>query len=302
MSERVHKAAEVVVLSGKGGTGKTCLLASLAVLATGKVVVDCDVDAPDLHLLLHPEVKESRKFALGQVASIYRDRCTECGLCKEVCRFDAIKGYTVDPIACEGCGFCSRVCPEEAIVMRDSLAGHWFVSETRHGPMVHARLKAAQENSGRLVSVVRQQARLIAERQGLGLVLCDGPPGTGCPAISSVSGADLAVLVTEPTLSGMHDLVRVMGVCRHFGVPVVVCVNKYDLNEANTHGIERLCREQGINVVSRIPYDDTVTEAVRAGVPVVEYSGNSVAAGIEEVWDSIRGLLGLDEGHDGPGP
>ncbi len=282
---------EIVILSGKGGTGKTTIVASFAVLAKNKVLVDCDVDAADLHLLLKPEVTESRKFWSGQTAHIDQDKCTQCGLCQEVCRFEAIEDFTVDAVSCEGCGFCAQICPEQAITMEENLSGRWFISETKYGPMIHAELGIAQENSGRLVTVVRHHARLIAEKRGLEIILSDGPPGIGCPVISSLSGVDLALLVTEPTLSGMHDLERVLGVCRHFGVPALVCINKYDLNEDNTARIEGFCQEQGIEGVSKIAYDNVVTEALVRGVPVVEYSENSVSSQMAALWNSISKVL-----------
>lgn len=278
---------EIVVLSGKGGTGKTSLVGSLAALAKGKVLADCDVDAADLHLLLKPLVKEENEFWSGQVAFIDEDKCTQCGLCQELCRFDAIKDYKVDPVACEGCGFCSHVCPEEAITMRENMSGHWFISDTRYGPLVHARLGIAQENSGKLVAQVRQEARRIAEEQRLEYIISDGPPGIGCPVISSLSGASLALMVTEPTLSGIHDLERVLSVCRHFGVPTTVCINKHDLNEENSRCIEGYCKEQGIGVVAKIPFDNAVTEAIVRGIPVVEYTDGVVSREIEELWKVI---------------
>ena len=276
---------EVVVLSGKGGTGKTSIVASLASLARGKVMVDCDVDAADLYLLLKPVTGESHEFWSGQKAFIAGDSCTGCGLCREVCRFSAITDeFQVDPISCEGCGFCYRVCPAAAITMEESLSGRWFISETRYGPLVHARLGVAQESSGKLVALVRQQAKRIAEEQGLNYIISDGPPGIGCPVISSLSGVDLAVIVTEPTLSGMHDLDRVIGVCHHFAVPVIVGINKYDINEDNSHQIEGYCQRRGIEVASRIPFDNVVTEALVRGLPVVEYSQNRVTSEIENLW------------------
>ncbi len=283
---------EVVVLSGKGGTGKTSLVASFAAIAGGKLLADCDVDAPDLHLLLSPAIEEENEFWSGRVAAIDAGKCTECGLCQDLCRFDAIKEFKVDPMSCEGCGLCYRVCPEEAIAMRDCLSGHWFVSRTRYGPLVHAKLGAAEENSGRLVAVVRQHARSLAEEEGLDLIITDGPPGIGCPVISSLSGADLALLVTEPTLSGIHDLERVLGVCNHFGVPAVVCVNKYDINEQNARRIESFCTDFGAEVVSKIPMDNVFTEALVRRVPVVEYAGNGVSAEIRRLWDAVVAKLG----------
>jgi MinD superfamily P-loop ATPase len=282
---------EVVVLSGKGGTGKTSIVGSLAAIAKRKVLSDCDVDAADLHLLLSPSRKQETEFWSGRVAHIDRDKCTECGLCPELCRFDAIGDYTVDATACEGCGFCFQVCPAEAVTMKENLSGHWFVSETKYGPLVHARLGIAQENSGKLVARVRKEARNLAERQGLDYIISDGPPGIGCPVISSLSGASLAILVTEPTLSGMHDLERVLGVCHHFGVGAVVCINKCDLNEENSRRIEDYCASQGVAVASRIPFDNVVTEALAHSVPVVEYSRGRVSQEIEKLWRSISGVL-----------
>jgi MinD superfamily P-loop ATPase len=283
---------EIVVLSGKGGTGKTSIVASFAALAQDKVMVDCDVDAADLHLLLQPVIRESQEFWSGQTARIDEAKCTQCGLCQDVCRFGAIRDFKVDPVSCEGCGFCFQVCPEEAISMQENLSGNWFISDTRYGPLVHARLGIAQENSGKLVTVVRQNAKLIAEKQGLNYILSDGSPGIGCPVISSLSGVNLALIVTEPTLSGMHDLDRIVGVCHHFGVPALVCINKYDINEENTLRIERDCQERGIKVVARIPFDNVVTEALVRGLPVVEYSQDNVSRQIKMLWQTISSSLG----------
>ena len=282
---------EIVVLSGKGGTGKTSIVASFASLAQSKVLADCDVDAADLHLLLKPKVKEKKEFWSGQVAFIDKEKCTECGLCQELCRLEAIKDFEVDPLFCEGCGFCYQVCPVDAIAMKDSMSGHSFISETKYGYLCHARLGIAQENSGKLVALVRQNAKLIAERENLDYIITDGPPGIGCPVISSLSGASLALLVTEPTLSGIHDLERVIGLCRHFGVPVLVCVNKYDLNEENTYRIESYCGSEGIEVAARISFDNVITEAIVQGLPVVEYSNNKVTQQIKELRQIIPAKL-----------
>ena len=278
---------ELVVLSGKGGTGKTSVVASFAALSKNKALVDCDVDAADLHLLLQPTAQRSEEFWSGQTAVIDPELCTECGLCQEICRYGAIDIPHIDPIACEGCGFCFNVCPDKAITMQENLAGHWFVSETKYGPLVHARLGIAQENSGKLVTVVRQSARALAQEQGLGYIISDGPPGIGCPVISSLSGANLALIVTEPTLSGMHDLDRVLGVCRHFGVPALVCINKFDINEENSRQIEQSCRGMGIAGVYKLPFDNVVTEALVHGLPVVEYSQDGISCSIEELWHSV---------------
>jgi MinD superfamily P-loop ATPase len=282
---------EIVVLSGKGGTGKTSIVGSLAVLAKKKVLADCDVDAADLHLLLNPAVESEEEFWSGYTARIAPDRCTECGLCEEVCRFNAIRNYQVNATACEGCGFCSQVCPAAAITMEENLSGHLFVSRTKYGPLVHGRLGIAQENSGKLVSQVRQRAKQIAEAQGLDYIISDGPPGIGCPVISSLSGADLALLITEPTLSGMHDLERVIGVCRHFDVPVRVCINKYDINEDNTRQISDYCASENIDIAAKIPYDTVVTEALVQGLPVVAYSNGTVSQVIKKLWVDISNAL-----------
>jgi len=283
---------EVVILSGKGGTGKTSIVASFAVLARDKVLADCDVDAADLHLLLQPTPRRNEEFWSGQVAFIDKEKCTQCGLCQNLCRFGAIKDYSVDEVSCEGCGLCPRVCPVGAIAMQPCMAGYWFVSDTRHGPLVHARLGIAQENSGKLVTLVRVNARHVAEEQGLDCILSDGPPGIGCPAVASLTGASLALLVTEPTLSGIHDLERVVELCRYFDIPAMVCINKCDLNGDNSRRIEDYCHAQGIEVAARVPFDNVVTEALVRGLPVVEYSSNKVTQEIENLWHRTRAKLG----------
>jgi MinD superfamily P-loop ATPase len=282
---------EVVILSGKGGTGKTSLVGSFAALARSKVLADCDVDAADLHLLLNPSVKEDHEFWSGMTAVIDEEKCNECGLCQDVCRFEAIHDFKVDPIACEGCGFCRQICPTEAITMKECLSGRWFVSDSKYGTLVHARLGIAQENSGKLVALVRQKARQIAEQRKIDFIISDGPPGIGCPVISSLSGANLALLVTEPTLSGMHDLTRVLGVCRHFGVPALVCLNKCDLNPDNASQIESYCLSQGVELASRIPFDNVFTEALVHGQPVVEYTKGEITSEIKSLWQRINHTL-----------
>ncbi len=278
---------EIVVLSGKGGTGKTSIVAALAVLARSKVLADCDVDAADLHLLLEPKVREEKEFWSGQVASIDKEKCTECDLCQELCRFAAITDFNIDPISCEGCGFCYQVCPVDAITMKESMSGHSFISETKYGYLCHARLGIAEENSGKLVALVRQSAKSIAERENLDYILTDGPPGIGCPVISAISGASMALLVTEPTLSGIHDLERVLGVCRHFNIAALVCINKHDINQENTEKIERYCLKQGVDVASKIPFDNVVTEALIKRLPVIEYGNGRVSHEIEKLWRII---------------
>jgi MinD superfamily P-loop ATPase len=282
---------ELVVLSGKGGTGKTSIVGSLAALAGNKVMADCDVDAADLHLLLNPSAKQKEEFWSGQFAVIDSEKCTKCGLCGELCRFNAINNFEVDPIACEGCGFCSQICPSDAITMKANMAGYLFISDTKYGPLVHARLGIAQENSGKLVSKVRQQAKKLATESGAEYIICDGPPGIGCPVVSSLSGATMALLVIEPTLSGIHDMERVLGVCRHFNVPAAVCINKFDINEDNTHDIENYCRDNNVEIAAKIPFDNVVTAAMVKGIPVVEFSEGAVTQEIIKLWEKLSQLL-----------
>jgi len=278
---------EIVVLSGKGGTGKTTLLASFAALAENSVLCDCDVDAPNLHLLLEPLVEETHDFCGLQVAHIDSEACNECGLCAAACRFEAIRDFQVDPLSCEGCGLCARVCPLDAISMHDVLAGHWYVSSTKYGPLVHARLRAAQENSGKLVMAVRKRARELAREMNARYILSDGPPGIGCPAISSLSGAQMALIVSEPSLSGIHDLQRALELCRHFGVAPLVCINKCDLSEENSRRIEDHCGDAGVEVVGRIPFDPDVNSAIVQGRPVVETSDGAASREIRRLWEAI---------------
>ncbi|MDZ7262154.1 MAG: ATP-binding protein [candidate division KSB1 bacterium] len=284
---------ELVIISGKGGTGKTSLAASFAALAQNKVLADCDVDAADLHLILAPNIQHREDFYGGKKAFINQDKCTECGKCLEVCRFEAISAdFVVDPISCEGCGVCVYFCPVQAIDFNENRSGERFISETRFGPMVHARLGVAEENSGKLVTLVRRQARLIAEKYGKELIIVDGAPGVGCPVIASITGADAVLVVTEPTLSGVHDLERVVSLAAgHFNIKTFVCVNKYDLNLAMTDRIEAYCRDKAIYFAGRIPYDDVVTEAMIHGKSVVEYSAGRTVEAIKKIWESMLELI-----------
>ena len=285
---------QITLLSGKGGTGKTTLTASFAALSRNAVFADCDVDASNLHLLLRPEVERTIEFKGLKLAVIDPARCTRCGLCEEKCRFNAIHGFEVDPIQCEGCGVCVHICPAEAIDFVDRLCGHAYISRTRFGPMSHARLKPGMENSGMLVSLVRQNAKRLAEEGGHDLVLVDGPPGIGCPVIASLSEIDAGLVVVEPTLSGIHDLKRALKLLGHFKVEQLVCVNKHDLNDVNTGEIEGFCAERGIEVVGLIPFDPKVTRAMVAGLPVVEYApGSPASSAIKKTWSRVRLYLGL---------
>lgn len=263
---------ELVILSGKGGTGKTSLAAALCNLAGKMVLCDADVDAADLHLLMSPEIKQQTDFKGGGIAVINPEQCTQCGLCQELCRFNAVKdNFTVDAIACEGCGVCVDLCPEKAITFPIQICGQWFLSETRFGPMVHASLGIAEENSGKLVALVRQEAKKMAEAKKMDLIITDGPPGIGCPVIASMGGATLLLIVTEPTVSGIHDMQRVMELATHFKVPAMVCVNKYDLNPEQTQAIEQIVKKQDLTLAGRIPYDPVFTKAMVAGRTIFEY-------------------------------
>lgn len=285
---------KMTILSGKGGTGKTTVAASFAALSENAVFADCDVDASNLHLLLRPEVRETIEFKGLNLAVIDPDRCTRCGLCEEKCRFNAIHGFEVDSIHCEGCGVCVEVCSVRAVDFVDRICGHAYISETRYGPMSHARLKPGMENSGKLVTLVRQNARRLAEDGGRDLVLVDGPPGIGCPVIASLADIDKGLVVVEPTLSGIHDLERALGLLEHFKVEPLVCVNKRDLNEENTGAIKRFCSKIKVDVVGLVPFDPTVTRAMVAGQPVVEYSPHSAAStAMREMWEGVKSHLGL---------
>lgn len=287
---------QLVILSGKGGTGKTSVAAALAHLASEEmpiVLADADVDAANLELVLEPTKLEEHVFMGGQVAIIDPDRCTLCGRCDQVCRFDAVipeaDTYRIDPLACEGCASCVYQCPEEAIHTEEQQAGLWFHSDTRFGPLFHAHLFAGQENSGKLVTMVKQQGRLLALDEGRELLLVDGPPGIGCPVISASAGADLALLVTEPTVSGVHDLERILGTVNHFRVPALVLINKADVNPAHASGIEAYCQAQGIEMVGKLPYDTIFTEAMVHGQPVTVYQPDGpMATALRKMWARVR--------------
>lgn len=283
---------ELTIISGKGGTGKTTLAAAFASLAERAVIADCDVDAANLHLILRPEIIEEHAYEGGFTAEIDTERCTLCGQCQSLCRFSAISDdMRIDPLLCEGCGVCMDRCPENAIRMKREICGQWFLSNTRFGPFVHARLGIAQDNSGKLVSQVRRRANEIAEEQDLELVLVDGAPGIGCPVISSVAGTDLVLAVTEPTQSGRHDLERVLELARHFKIKTAVCVNKSDLNEDMTAKIKTVCREKGAIFAGTIPYDPAVTEAMVAQKSLVENGESPGAVAIKNIWRTVLKIL-----------
>ena len=314
---------QIVVLSGKGGTGKTTITAALAHLASQEasiVLADLDVDAANLELVLAPRLLESHDFVGGKRAVIDPELCTACGTCAEVCRFEAVsphptpwpsplsqnwergggggeaaggevRAYFIDPIACEGCAVCFYQCPAGAIRLEEPVAGRWFRSETRFGPLFHARLFAGEENSGKLVTLVKQQARLAALDLGAEYLLLDGPPGIGCPVIAACAGADLALLVAEPTVAGIHDLERALATTDHFGVPALVVINKHDLNPTRSQEIADYCAARGIALVGRIPYDTVVTEAMVRGLPVTEYEDGPVSRELGRVWERMKERL-----------
>jgi MinD superfamily P-loop ATPase len=280
---------ELIIISGKGGTGKTSIVAGFASLAENKVLCDADVDAADLHLVAAPKVRERHGFQGGSKAVIVKDRCIECGECKDLCRWDAISDdFVVDPIGCEGCGVCVYFCPEKAIDFPANNCGEWFISETRFGPMVHARLGIAEENSGKLVTRVRQEAKKLAEQKGFEFILTDGPPGVGCPVIASIGGASGVLVVTEPTVSGIHDMERVVQLASHFSVPAMLCVNKFDINLEMTREIESYAQKKGLPCLGRIPFDPIFTKAMVQCQTVFEYNTASPASlAVNKIWKAI---------------
>ena len=291
---------QFVILSGKGGTGKTSIAAAFAHLAHSDsiraVLADADVDAANLELVLSPHVLEQHEFMGGNVAWIDPEKCESCGLCEQVCRFDAIAlkqgDYQVDPIACDGCAACVHQCHVNAIKMELQLAGYWFRSDSRYGPLFHAELRPAQENSGKLVTLVKQQARLLAMDEQYPLIIVDGPPGIGCPVISAVSGANMAIVIAEPTISGVHDMERALEMTRHFHVPAVVCINKADIFLDGAAQIEEYCQKQNVEVMGRIPFDSTVIEAMVRGESVTAFRPMSPASiSIRQIWQNIVKML-----------
>jgi len=280
---------ELVIISGKGGTGKTSISGSFASLAEKKVMADCDVDAADLHIILKNRIISDESFSSGKKAVINNALCNNCGTCHTLCRFDAIGDFfKVNTLSCEGCGVCAAFCPENAIEMVDHESGRWFVSDTEKGTLVHARLGMAEGNSGKLVTIIRKKAKEIASQQGCGLVIVDGSPGTGCPVIASVTGASYLLIVTEPTISGLHDLKRAVELASHFRVKCGVCVNRADINDEVTSEIKDFCSAKGIVFLGAIPYDKDVTAAQIAGKTVVEHSDGPASTAIKELWNRIK--------------
>jgi MinD superfamily P-loop ATPase len=286
---------EIVIISGKGGTGKTSITSSFAALAQNSVFADCDVDAADLHLILSPDVKETHDFISGHIAVVDQDKCTGCGKCQELCRFDAVKKagdkFEIEESLCEGCGVCVHFCPVAAIDFPDRNCGKWFKSETRHGPMVHAKLGIGAENSGKLVSLVRKEAREISEKRGSEYLIVDGPPGIGCPVIASLTGSNAVVVVTEPTISGKHDYDRVSKLAKHFGISLFIVVNKWDINPKMAQEIEDLAVKDGATALGRVSYDKKVTSAQISGISIVESGSSEAGEEIKEIWTKLTELV-----------
>lgn len=289
---------EIVVISGKGGAGKTSISASFAYLqGSNAIISDCDVDAANMHILLGADFETSEDFYSGEIAVIDEESCNNCGKCFDVCRFDSIHlidgQYRVDPIACEGCWYCSRVCPTNSISMVTQKAGLLFKSNIKTGTkMVHAKLGFAAENSGKLVAKVKQEAKILALKENKDYVITDGSPGIGCPVISSLSGANLVVLVTEATISGLHDLKRVYKLVKTFNLKAVCIINKYDLNSQTTQEIEKFLKDEGVEIVAKLPYDENFTKAMAVAKPIVEFDPNSdISKKIEKSWDKIKSII-----------
>lgn len=279
---------EIVIISGKGGTGKTSLTACFAYLAQGNVLADCDVDAADLHLLAGPTIRHEEDFRGGVKAVIEPEACTQCGQCTEACRYNAISDdFVVNPFSCEGCSVCFHVCPEAAVTLEEALNGRWFISDSRFGPMVHAELRPGEENSGKLVALVRNRAKVLARKAGNDLILVDGAPGVGCPVISSVTGADHVVIVTEPTRSGVHDMERALQLVQGFNIPVSVVINKHDIDPDISEQIQRFCTEAHVGVLGTIPYDISVTKAMVQGRTVMEFENGAVSAAVRGIWEQL---------------
>lgn len=289
---------EVVIISGKGGTGKTCLTAAFAHLAVKPVVCDLDVDAPDLHLLLNPQNRTTQEFVSGHTAVI-TDRCDSCGNCIDWCHFEAIRTQkphpTVNPLKCEGCKVCVARCPLDAIDFADKQCGRWHLADTRFGPMIHAQLFPGEENSGKLVTLLKNKARALARERQLDLILADGPPGIGCPVISSLAGANLAVVVTEPTPSGIHDLERVIDLCDHFRLPAAVVINKWNLNSELSQQIKIFCSQKKITFLGELPYDPAIVEAMVRRQTITEYRPNGTAGLIRGIWKAIQALVEMPQ-------
>lgn len=280
---------QLVVISGKGGTGKTTVTASFIALAGRPVIADADVEAPNQHLLLHPRVQEKHDFKGAKMAVKDAAKCDDCGQCQEYCRFQAIQELEIDPTRCEGCGVCVAVCPTGALHLDDVVTGAVMTSKTDYGSFSHALLDIGAEGSGKLVTEVRRSAEGLREEEPL--LIIDGSPGIGCPVIASLSGTDLALIVTEPSVSGRHDLVRIHGVTQHFGVKALVCINKWDLSQEMAKEIEKYCAEEDLDLVGRIPFDPEVLDTIKMGLPVEALLKTRAGAAITQMWERVKGYI-----------
>lgn len=282
---------ELVIVSGKGGTGKTSITGCLAVLADNPIIVDCDVDAANLHLILKPAIEQTKQFYGGVKAVLDFNKCIQCANCVQHCQFKAISEYIIDIMDCEGCGVCHYVCPVGAIELHNHISGEYYISESPYGFMVHAKLGIAEGNSGKLVAAIKNEAR-HARHSKEDLILVDGPPGIGCPVISSLSGADYALIITEPTVSGMHDMSRIIELVKQLQVKAAVCINKCDLSERITHEIIDLCNKSGIPIIGQLKYDRVFLDAIYHTVPVVVYDADSQAShDIKKMWKNLKQLM-----------
>ncbi len=283
---------EIVIISGKGGTGKTSVTASLAALAENSVLADCDVDAADLHILMDPVIDREHEFYSGRIAETDLSGCSLCGTCRDLCRFDAVNDdFSIDPVSCEGCNVCVHFCPEKVITLKDKMTGKWFEAASEYGPLYYARLNAAEDNSGKLVSQVKNSARIYTRDNDMDYLIIDGPPGIGCPVIASITGASLVLIVTEPTVSGIHDLKRIIELAEHFKIPAMVCINKYDLSEKGTLELESYCGVKNIPVAGKISFDEVFTAAMIARLPVVRYSNGQISRELRALWQKVREKL-----------
>jgi MinD superfamily P-loop ATPase len=286
---------QITIISGKGGTGKTTISAGLAYLANSTAVLaDADVDAPDLHLILKPEIKSKEELRISKKVVRFEDKCTKCGMCEEACRYNAITIDQIHYFKCEGCGLCTYICPEKALSLEQVLSATLFQSKTRFGPFVHVNMTIGEGTSGRIVTAVRKQAQTIADEQSFEYIIVDGSPGIGCPVIASITGVDLALVIVEPTISGMHDLERVLEIAEHFKVKVAVCINKFDLNAKNTNKIVSFCNKSDVKVIGEIPFSKTVPESINLGKSIFEVKKNAVANEIENIWIKTKEILNVD--------
>ncbi len=282
---------EILIVSGKGGTGKTSIVGALAHLAKNKILVDCDVDASDLHLLLSPHPTTTHDFKSGVKAQVEADKCSSCGMCADICQFDSIRmeeTAVISALNCEGCGVCAHFCPVQAIILEENHCGSWYRAETDYGTLVHAQLFAGEENSGKLVSFIKSKARTHAEETSTDLILIDGAPGVGCPVIASLSNVDLAVVVTEPTLSGLHDLERILDLTVHFKIPALICINKWDLHAEMSDTIEAACTARNVPLLGKIPFDPAIIDCQLQGIPITKDESSLAAFSIREIWKSLQ--------------